>query len=119
MFAELGRKRVSETDPLQQAPQGRALCGLGTAAALFRRGSCGLQIATVRFFTREEKRMTQSSATQRSSEQANAQFNTDRTHPGRWTVTFSNPPINMFLPTTIVELGALIEELGPARPWQF
>ena len=55
--------------------------------------------------------MTQSSATQRSSEQANAQFNTDRTHPGRWTVTFSNPPINMFVPTTIVELGALMTDL--------
>src|SRR6202048_1735564 len=55
--------------------------------------------------------MTQSSATQRGSEQANAQFNTDRTHPGRWTVTFSNPPINMFVPTTIVELGALMTDL--------
>jgi enoyl-CoA hydratase/carnithine racemase len=31
--------------------------------------------------------------------------------PGRWTVTFSNPPINMFLPTTIVELGALMTDL--------
>ena len=29
----------------QQAPQGRALCGLGTAEALFRRGSRGLQIS--------------------------------------------------------------------------
>ncbi len=28
-----------------------------------------------------------------------SQFSTDRTYPGRWTVTFSNPPINMFLPT--------------------
>ena len=55
--------------------------------------------------------MTQSSATQRSSEQANARFNTDRTHPGRWTVTLSNPPINMFVPTTIVELGALMTDL--------
>ena len=34
------------------------------------------------------------------------QFNTDRTHPGQWTITFSNPPINMFVPTTIVELRA-------------
>ena len=34
-----------------------------------------------------------------------SQFNTDRTYPGQWTITFSNPPINMFLPTTIVELG--------------
>jgi hypothetical protein len=40
-----------------------------------------------------------------------SQFNTDRTHPGRWTITFSNPPINMFVPTTIVELGALMTEL--------
>jgi len=40
-----------------------------------------------------------------------SQFNTDRTHPGRWTITFSNAPINMFLPTTIVELGALMSEL--------
>jgi enoyl-CoA hydratase/carnithine racemase len=40
-----------------------------------------------------------------------SQFNTDRTHPGQWTITFSNPPINMFLPTTIVELGALMTDL--------
>jgi enoyl-CoA hydratase/carnithine racemase len=40
-----------------------------------------------------------------------SQFNTDRTHPGRWTITFSNPPINMFVPSTIVELGALMTEL--------
>ena len=33
-----------------------------------------------------------------------SQFSIDRTHPGRWTITFSNPPINMFVPTTIVEL---------------
>jgi enoyl-CoA hydratase/carnithine racemase len=39
------------------------------------------------------------------------QFNADRTYRGRWTVTFSNPPINMFLPTTIVELGALMTDL--------
>src|SRR5277367_4919122 len=55
--------------------------------------------------------MTPSSATQRGSEHPDAQFNTDRTHRGRWTVTFSNPPINMFLPTTIVELGALMTDL--------
>ena len=40
-----------------------------------------------------------------------SQFNIDRTHPGRWTITFSNPPINMFLPTTIVELEALMTDL--------
>jgi enoyl-CoA hydratase/carnithine racemase len=40
-----------------------------------------------------------------------SQFNTDRTHPGQWTITFSNPPINMFVPTTIVELGALMTDL--------
>ena len=40
-----------------------------------------------------------------------SQFNTDRTHPGRWTITFSNPPINMFVPTTIVELGTLMTDL--------
>jgi enoyl-CoA hydratase/carnithine racemase len=40
-----------------------------------------------------------------------SQFDTDRTHPGRWTITFSNPPINMFVPTTIIELGALMTEL--------
>jgi len=55
--------------------------------------------------------MTQSSATQRGSQQADAQFNIDRTHPSRWTITFSNPPINVFVPTTIVELGALMTEL--------
>ena len=40
-----------------------------------------------------------------------SQFNIDRLYPGRWTITFSNPPINMFVPTTIVELGALMTEL--------
>src|SRR6516165_7514343 len=40
-----------------------------------------------------------------------SQFNTDRTYLGRWTITFSNPPINMFVPTTIVELRALMTEL--------
>src|SRR5580704_3741162 len=39
------------------------------------------------------------------------QFNTDRTYPGLWAVTFNNPPINMFVPTTIVELGALMTDL--------
>ena len=42
-------------------------------------------------------------ATQRGSEQAPAQFNTDRTHPGRGTIPISTPPINMFVPTPIVE----------------
>jgi enoyl-CoA hydratase/carnithine racemase len=55
--------------------------------------------------------MTQSSATQRGSEQAGAQFIIDRTHPGRWTITFSNPPINMFVPETIVELSELMTAL--------
>jgi hypothetical protein len=40
-----------------------------------------------------------------------SQFNTDRTYPGRWMITFSNPPINMFVPTTIVELGALMTDI--------
>ncbi len=40
-----------------------------------------------------------------------SQFIIDRTFAGLWTITFSNPPINMFLPTTIVELGALMTEL--------
>jgi enoyl-CoA hydratase/carnithine racemase len=40
-----------------------------------------------------------------------SQFNVDRTCLGRWTVTFNNPPINMFVPSTIIELGALITDL--------
>src|ERR1700691_3741422 len=39
------------------------------------------------------------------------QFNTYRTHPGRGTHTSSNPPINIFVPATIVELGALMTDL--------
>src|SRR6202046_336985 len=46
-----------------------------------------------------------------ASETMVAQFNVDRTDPGRWTITFNNPPINMFVPTTIVELGALMTDL--------
>ena len=40
-----------------------------------------------------------------------SQFNLDDTYPGLWTIAFSNPPINMFVPETIVELGALLTEL--------
>jgi len=40
-----------------------------------------------------------------------SQFNVDHTYPGLWTITFNNPPINMFVPTTIVELGALMTDL--------
>ncbi|HEX8811247.1 MAG TPA: enoyl-CoA hydratase/isomerase family protein [Terracidiphilus sp.] len=39
------------------------------------------------------------------------QFNIDHTHSGRWTITFDNPPINMFLPATIDELRALMTDL--------
>jgi len=40
-----------------------------------------------------------------------SQFETDQSYPGLWTITFSNPPINMFVPATIVELGALMTDL--------
>ena len=53
--------------------------------------------------------MSQAAATQPSS--GPSQFTTDRTQPGRWTITFSNPPINMFLPSTIVELRALMDDI--------
>ena len=46
-----------------------------------------------------------------ASEASVAQFNIDRTYPGLWTITFSNPPINIFVPATIVELGALMTDL--------
>ena len=44
-----------------------------------------------------------------------SQFIIDRTNAGRWTIAFSNPPINMFLPATIVELGTLMSELEADR----
>ena len=40
-----------------------------------------------------------------------SQFHIDKTYPGLWTITFGNPPINIFVPTTIVELGALMTDL--------
>jgi enoyl-CoA hydratase/carnithine racemase len=40
-----------------------------------------------------------------------SQFNIDHTYPGCWTITFSNPPINMFVPETIVELRGIMAEL--------
>jgi len=43
--AELDGAGFSQTDPLQQACERRALCGLGTTETLYRRGSRGLQIA--------------------------------------------------------------------------
>jgi enoyl-CoA hydratase/carnithine racemase len=39
------------------------------------------------------------------------QLEVERSHRGLWTVTFSNPPINVFVPATIDELGALMTEL--------
>lgn len=41
----------------------------------------------------------------------NSQFTIDRTRRGRWTVTFSNPPINMFVPETIDELRELMTDI--------
>jgi len=43
-----------------------------------------------------------------------SQFNVDRTYPGLWTITFNNPPINVFVPATIDELRALMAELEAA-----
>src|SRR5580704_4236216 len=40
-----------------------------------------------------------------------SQFNVDSTHPSRWVVTFCNPPINIFVPATIVELAGLMTDL--------
>ena len=40
-----------------------------------------------------------------------SQFNTDRSRSGQRTITFSNPPINMFVPATIVELGGVIADI--------
>ena len=53
--------------------------------------------------------MTQTTGTQPSHEAS--QFNTDRAYPGLWTITFNNPPINMFVPATIVELGTIMADL--------
>ena len=39
------------------------------------------------------------------------QFSIDRSVNGCWTVTFSNSPINVFIPKTIDELGGLMAEL--------
>jgi enoyl-CoA hydratase/carnithine racemase len=44
-------------------------------------------------------------------QKSSTQFKIDRSHPGQWTVAFSNPPINMFVPETIVELRALMADL--------
>ena len=40
-----------------------------------------------------------------------SQFHIDRAYPGLWTIIFNNPPINIFVPDTIVELGAIMTEL--------
>ncbi len=39
------------------------------------------------------------------------QLSIERENAGLWRVSFNNPPINMFVPTTIVELGALMTDL--------
>jgi len=40
-----------------------------------------------------------------------SQFTVDLTYPGHWRILFNNPPINMFVPETIVELGALMTDI--------
>jgi len=40
-----------------------------------------------------------------------SQFQINRSYPGLRMITFSNPPINLFVPATIVELGALMTDL--------
>jgi len=47
----------------------------------------------------------------RSAMTDHSQFIIDRSNQNRWMVTFSNPPINIFVPTTIVELGTLMTQL--------
>jgi len=44
-----------------------------------------------------------------------SQLDIDRTNPGWWTVTFSNPPINMFVPATIDEFEVLMTDLETDR----
>jgi enoyl-CoA hydratase/carnithine racemase len=39
------------------------------------------------------------------------QLSIARENASLWRVTFNNPPINMFVPTTIIELGALMTDL--------
>src|ERR1700730_8310841 len=46
-----------------------------------------------------------------ASEASARQLTIDRAHPGRWTTSFNTPPINMFVPSTIVELGALMTDI--------
>jgi len=55
--------------------------------------------------------MSQTTAALRGASPDPLQFKIDRTYPGRWTITFNNPPINVFVPTTIVELRALMTDL--------
>ena len=62
-------------------------------------------------FARASDCCGRSSQGRRGAMPDHSQFNTDRTYPGRWTITFMNPPINIFDPTTIVELGALMTDL--------
>jgi enoyl-CoA hydratase/carnithine racemase len=39
------------------------------------------------------------------------QLSIERENASRWRVTFNNPPINMFVPATISELGALMSDI--------
>ena len=64
----------------------------------------------IQYELKEEKNMANATYEVQAS-----QFNIDRTYAGRWTITFNNPPINMFVPTTIVELGALMTDLEADR----
>ena len=91
------------------------LAGLGATDAHYREeeSSRGLPIAYGdSFFTRggEDDDPIQRNAARRANGQRH-EFTIDRTHPGRWTIAFSNPPINMFVPETIDELGALVGQI--------
>jgi hypothetical protein len=70
-------------------PQGGHFAAWATPA-LFTRGSRWLQIASV----------GSSQVRRRCAMPDHSQFNTDRTYPGRWTITFSNSTL---LPPTLVK----------------
>jgi enoyl-CoA hydratase/carnithine racemase len=55
--------------------------------------------------------MAQVKEAQKTDASNYSQFDIDRTYPGLWTIIFNNPPINVFVPSTIVELGELMTDL--------
>src|SRR5215469_2437692 len=115
-FCKVGCKAGKGIQTLSHQPRKSTCKARGTIVCVERHSSAwhsaaALPVRLLGSSTNERRAKMSTTRAGQASVPNTSQFNIDRTYPGRWTITFSNPPINMFVPTTIVELGAIMTGL--------